>query len=208
MDGGVLGGRDVTALKLVRAGALVEVKEPLLTYPVVDVNGDEVAVISDFFAEMRARGNSTASLRSYGMDLLRWFRFLETIGVDWQRASRMEARDFVLWMRQARVPGRRAGRGINAITGKRGTRLGFAAATINHAETVVRCFYDYLGVIDGAGPVVNPFPTVAVEGADRWRTTARCENHRMNARACIASNSRNASLDRCPMTFSSSCSTG
>lgn len=163
MDGDVLGGRDVTALELVRTGALVEVKEPLLTYRIVGVNGDEVAVVSDFFTEMRARGNSAASLRSYGMDLLRWLRFLETIGVDWQRASRVEARDFVLWMRQARVPGRRAGRGVNAITGKRGTGLGFAATTINHAETVVRCFYDYLGSF-GAGPVVNPFPTVAVEG--------------------------------------------
>jgi hypothetical protein len=35
-----------------------------------------------------------ATLRSYGMDLLRWFRFLWAVGVWWDRATRLEARDF------------------------------------------------------------------------------------------------------------------
>jgi site-specific recombinase XerD len=163
MDGGVLGSRDVTKLKVDRLGALVEVNDPAPSFRVLDVGGCEVEAVSDFFAEMRARGNSTASVRSYGMDLLRWLRFLWAVGVDCDRATRAEARDFVLWMRQERLPGRRVDRGVNAITGKRGLGLGFASATINHAESVVRCFYDYLGSI-GAGPVTNPFPVVAVEG--------------------------------------------
>jgi integrase len=167
MDGILLGGRDVTGLELTRAGGLIEEPGSVPGVRLVDGGGREVDVVSDFFAEMRARGNSMASLRSYGMDLLRWFRFLWTVDVAWERATRTEARDFVLWMQHARKPGRRSDRVVvNPITGKPGTGAGYAPATVNHAETVVRCFYDYLGGI-GAGPVVNPFPIVALDGGRR-----------------------------------------
>jgi hypothetical protein len=32
------------------------------------------------------------------MDLLRWFRFLWSIEVGWDRATRVEARDFCRWL--------------------------------------------------------------------------------------------------------------
>ncbi|RKF19148.1 tyrosine-type recombinase/integrase [Micromonospora globbae] len=167
MSGMVLGGRDVAGLKLARIGRLLEDVGPAAGIRLIDGDGCEVGVVSDFLSEMRARGNSIASLRSYGMDLLRWFRFLWTVDVAWDRTTRVEARDFVLWMQRARKPGRGDDRVVvNPITGKRGTGAGYAPATINHAETVVRCFYDYVGSV-GAGPVVNPFPIVSVEGGRR-----------------------------------------
>lgn len=50
-----------------------------------------------FLRELQAMGRSAATLRSYGMDLLRWWRFLDAVGVSWDRASRVEARDFSCW---------------------------------------------------------------------------------------------------------------
>jgi hypothetical protein len=38
------------------------------------------------------------TLRSYAVDLLRWWRFLDAVGVGWDRASRAEARDFSCWI--------------------------------------------------------------------------------------------------------------
>lgn len=45
-----------------------------------------------FFQELLAAGKAAATVRSYGMDLLRWWRFLQAVGVSWERAARMEAR--------------------------------------------------------------------------------------------------------------------
>ena len=44
-------------------------------------------------------GPSAATQRSYGMDLLRWFRFRWAIEVSWDQATRVEARDFCRWLR-------------------------------------------------------------------------------------------------------------
>ncbi|MFD7514108.1 hypothetical protein ACFV85_04790 [Streptomyces niveus] len=38
---------------------------------------------------------------------MRWQRFLWAIDHRWERASRTEVRDFVLWLWQARKPARR-----------------------------------------------------------------------------------------------------
>ena len=51
-----------------------------------------------FLRDLQAMGRSAATLRSYGMDLLRWWRFLDAVGVGWDRASRLEARDFSCWI--------------------------------------------------------------------------------------------------------------
>ena len=51
-----------------------------------------------FFAELAACGRPATTQRSYGMDLLRWFRFLWALGVDWDQATRVEARDFCRWL--------------------------------------------------------------------------------------------------------------
>ena len=57
-----------------------------------------------FFAELAACGRPATTQRSYGMDLLRWFRFLWAVGVGWDQATRAEARDFCRWLQVAGKP--------------------------------------------------------------------------------------------------------
>lgn len=133
--------RDLTGLVLPSIGAIVQV-EGLPGTALLDATGAPVAEVGDFFSSMLASGASVSSLRSYGLALLRWWRFLAAIDVPWQRACRAEARDFVLWMRMV-GPANRAG--------------GYAPATINHALAVVKMFYADRAAA-GQGPVVNPVP--------------------------------------------------
>jgi hypothetical protein len=65
--------------------------------------------------ELTAGDFNQLSVRSYGLTLLGWLRFLDAADVAWGRAGRAEARDFVLWMREES-----AGRshGLGALFGK------------------------------------------------------------------------------------------
>jgi integrase len=138
--------------------------------------------VAAYFAELTACGRPATTQRSYGMDLLRWFRFLWAVGVAWDQATGVEARDFCRWLQIAHKPVRphwrrpdgdvaavarsRTGPGVNAVTGKavRGSR--HAAATVAHCETVLRGFYDF-HLEAGSGPMVNPFPLARYRGAGR-----------------------------------------
>ena len=135
--------RDVTGLVVPRVGSVASIESAPGTV-LLDAAGEAVEEVSDFFATMLASGASFSSLRSYGMALLRWWRFLSAVDVTWQRAGRIEARDFVLWMR---------------LVGPANRQGGYAPATINHALAVVKMFYvDRMN--SGDGPVVNPVPDV------------------------------------------------
>ena len=57
-----------------------------------------------YFGHLQAAGRAELTVRSYGMDLLRWFRFLWAAGVAWDRATRSEARDFCRWLQLAGKP--------------------------------------------------------------------------------------------------------
>lgn len=133
--------RDVSGLVLPNIGAVAQV-EGVPGTALLDASGQLVVEVSDFFASMLASGASVSSLRSYGLALLRWWRFLAAVEVPWQRASRVEARDFVLWMR---------------MVGPADRADGYAPATINHALAVVKMFYADRALA-GQGPVVNPIP--------------------------------------------------
>ena len=103
-------------------------------YRLVDGDGAVVAPVAAFFAELAACGRPATTQRSYGMDLLRWFRFLWALGVGWDQATRVEARDFCRWLQVAVKPARphwrhpdgdASGPGrepaaprVNAVTGK------------------------------------------------------------------------------------------
>ncbi|MFC4608730.1 hypothetical protein ACFO9E_12995 [Streptomyces maoxianensis] len=105
------------------------------------------------------------------MDLLRWFRFLWAVEVPWDRASRIEARDFSRWLQVAGQPTRphwrRPGEaGRWAAGGKP-----YAPSVRAHSETVLRSFYNFHRDI-GTGPVLNPFPL------DRSRRGRRAHAHR------------------------------
>jgi site-specific recombinase XerD len=133
--------RDVTGLVVPTVGTVVHIEAAPGTV-LLDATGEPVEEVSEFFATMLACGASVSSLRSYGMALLRWWRFLAAVDVPWQRASRVEARDFVLWMR---------------LVGPAGRSGGYAPATINHALAVVKMFYADR-IRSGDGPLLNPFP--------------------------------------------------
>ncbi|MFE5811019.1 site-specific integrase [Streptomyces sp. NPDC056491] len=167
--------RDLISFLLPQTGALVEVANPAQPYVLLDACGVVVEPVSAFFAELQACSRPPSTIRSYGMDLLRWWRFLDAVGVEWHRATRLEARDFARWMAIAPKPVRphwrsraagataRAGVGSsagvpNTVTGRAGPGPMFAATTRAHCETVLRSFYDF-HLEAGTGPIINPFPT-------------------------------------------------
>ena len=73
-------------------------------YRLVDAAGSVVASVAAYFAELTACGRPATTQRSYGMDLLRWFRFLWALGVAWDQATGVEARDFCRWLQIADKP--------------------------------------------------------------------------------------------------------
>jgi integrase len=161
----VLGGeRDLALLVVPRVGAVVAVDDVWEPVRLLDSGGVPVGAVRAFLQDLQAAGRSGATQRSYAMDLLRWFRFCWAIGVAWDHATRVEARDFCRWLslrdKPSRVSGA-AGRGVrgrpNAVTGRPGPGDRYATATRAHSETVLRVFYEFHRDA-GTGPMVNPFP--------------------------------------------------
>jgi site-specific recombinase XerC len=141
-----VGLREVGALVVAPVGELREAPTAV-GWVLVDGRGEEVVAVSDFFASLLAGGARAGSVRSYGLAILRWWRFLAAVGVDWRRASRVETRDFVLWMR---CPSKRSPGGTSAAAA-------YAPNTINHNLAVLRSFYTER-LSAGEGPVINPVP--------------------------------------------------
>lgn len=175
--------RDLSQLVLSQAGALEATGDLFLPYRLVDAEGASVRAVAVYFAEVAGCGRPAATLRSYGMDLLRWFRFLWTIEVGWGQVTQVEARDFCRWLQIAVKPvrghwrypdggapgtaGAQSAAGTpNAVTGKPSVGRGYAPATAAHCESVLRAFYDF-HLEMGTGPMVNPFPLA--RGARRGR---------------------------------------
>ncbi|WP_251039366.1 tyrosine-type recombinase/integrase [Arthrobacter sp. ISL-72] len=131
----------------------------LLPYAVVDEAEREIEVFSLFLGDLVLTDMSPLTVRSYGNDLLRWWRVLQLIGVPWDKADRLEVEVLVGWMRSAVNPQRRQNgtRLMNPRTGKRPLAEGYAPATINHALAVLASFYAFHARF-GRGPVMNPVP--------------------------------------------------
>lgn len=131
-------------------------------YQVLDPGGVAVEAVAAFFRDLQAAGRSAATLRSYGMDLLRWFRFLWAARVAWDRATRAEARDFCRWLQVAGKPDRphwrRQGESpTRSRAAPTSASNAYAASVRAHSETVLRSFYDFHRDA-GSGPILNPFP--------------------------------------------------
>src|SRR5580704_9891109 len=58
------------------AGWPVATGERQEPFRLVDGRGLVVAVAAEFFCDLQAAGRPDSTIRSYGLDLLRWFRFL------------------------------------------------------------------------------------------------------------------------------------
>ena len=173
MDNGTEATRDLASVVVAQVGGLVATGDPWVPYRLVDGDGAVVEAVSAWLGELQAAGRSAATARSYGMDLLRWFRFLWTVGVAWDRASRAEARDFCRWLLVAAKPTRvhwrhrdRPGSEPAAST----TTTAYSASVRAHSETVLRGFYEFHREA-GTGPILNPFPL------DRSRSGGRAHAH-------------------------------
>lgn len=164
MTGEAAGPRDVSALKLPTLGCVE--RDEAGVWMMTGADGEPVTAVQWFLADVAATDAADSTLRSYAYDLLRWFRFLGAIDVEWQRATRRDVRDFVRWFREApnaqRARGNRpysppAAGTLNQQTGKAYLTTGYAPRTINHALSVVSAFYTY-AVEAGLGPIRNPVP--------------------------------------------------
>jgi site-specific recombinase XerD len=163
-------GRDMAELSVPVVGSLVQTNDPWLPFQLVDPIGGVVEGVSAFFRDLQAAGRSEATIRSYGMDLLRWFRFLWAVEVSWQRATRVEARDFSRWMLVAGKPRRPHWRRPTVVPKTLRRKESYSPSVRAHSETVLRSFYNF-HLDAGTGPVVNPFPL------DRSRRGRRAHAH-------------------------------
>ncbi|MDX3591384.1 site-specific integrase [Streptomyces sp. ID03-2B] len=163
-------------------GRLLETGDPWEPYRLLDGSEQRVEPVAEYFKELLASHSPAATLRSYGNDLLRWWRFLWALGLEWDQVTQQDARDFSLWMQVAdkpvRVhwrhrgqaaagptprprakPGKPAPGTPNPITGKPTVGTKYALNTQAHSETVLRTFYDF-HLEDGRDNslLINPFP--------------------------------------------------
>ena len=139
---------DMAGWRSRRSGGLRETGNPWMPFELVDGDGGVVAPVAAYLKDVQACGRSEATLRSYGMDLLRWFRFCWASGLEWDQVTRSEAADFCRWL---------------MVAGKPGSGGGYAPATAAHCETVLRHFYGF-HLEAGTGPMVNPFPLARGRG--------------------------------------------
>ncbi len=156
-----------------QSGSLEATGDLFEQYQLVDADGVVVAPAGVYFRDLAAGGRAAATQRSYGMALLRWWRFIRAVEIGWDQATRAEARDFLCWVQLGDKPERPhwryPGGGApgttaamapgtpNPVTGKRSPGRGYATATVVHCESVLRAFYDF-HLEAGTGPMVNPFP--------------------------------------------------
>jgi site-specific recombinase XerD len=159
--------RVLSELVVPLSGLLEATGDPFEPYRLVDGSGKSVGPAAAFFAELVACGRPATTLRSYGMDLLRWFRFLSALGLEWDQATQVEARDFCRWLQVTPKPVRPHWRYPDGSgPGKAPDGGRYAAVTVAHCESVLRGFYDF-HLEAGTGPMLNPFPLTRARGGAR-----------------------------------------
>lgn len=155
--------RSIETIAVARWGR-VGSSEGVVPWLVFDDDGVAVEPVLRFLTDFVAQGNRPWSVRSYAYDLLRWWRWLRAVDVEWDRATTAESRDLVLWMLHATKPrdvprtrsAATAGT-VNPVTRKRYLDDRYTPRTIRHSNAVVRAFYEYW-IERGEGPLVNPMP--------------------------------------------------
>jgi site-specific recombinase XerD len=174
--------RDLASLVVLADGRLEATGDPWEPYRLLSPDGGVVGPVAVYLSDLQAAGRSEGTQRSYGMDLLRWFRFLRVIGVAWDEATRVEARDFCRWIQITDKPSRASSMSAdkcaavvvgttNPVTGKpAASARTYASSTSRHSESVLRGFYEF-HLEAGSGPMVNPFPLA------RGRSTNRVNAH-------------------------------
>jgi integrase len=144
------GERDLRSVLVAPWGTVTTTEDLFEPVRLLDGHGVVDEAVRSFVLNLVACDYSPATCRSYVLSLLRWLRFLTAVDVAWNRAERRDVRDFVLWMKGADNPQRHHRRAdatapgtVNTVTGKRTLSEGYAPATINHALSAIRMFYEY-----------------------------------------------------------------
>jgi hypothetical protein len=128
--------RDLSRLVVPLLGSLEATGDLFEPFRLVDAGGVVVVPAAEFFRELAACGRPAVTHRSYGMDLLRWWRFLWATGIGWDQAISAEARDFCCWIGLADKPVRPHWRYPGG--GDRETRAMAAPGTLNHVSPAMR----------------------------------------------------------------------
>ncbi|WP_338857893.1 site-specific integrase (plasmid) [Gordonia hongkongensis] len=66
---------------------------------VVAINGVEVAPVTDYLMSLTLSDMSPLTVRSYAHDLLRWWRVLTVVEVEWDCATTSDVELLVGWLR-------------------------------------------------------------------------------------------------------------
>ena len=74
--------RDLTNLAVPQIGRLEETGKAEEPYRLIDPEDVVVEEAAEWFAELQACSKPATTIRSYGLDLLRWWRFLWALEVD------------------------------------------------------------------------------------------------------------------------------
>jgi hypothetical protein len=82
-----------------RVGEVLADEEGAIPFVVVDEAGRPVECFSSFLRELVIGDASPLTCKSYGHDLLRWWRLLRHLEVAWDRATRSEVEVLVGWLR-------------------------------------------------------------------------------------------------------------
>lgn len=113
--------RDLARLVVPVVGGLVATGNRYEPYRLLDADGTTVESVTVYFQDLLAAGRAESTVRSYGTDLLRWWRFLHAVDVGWNGASRREARDFSCWVQLTSK--RRRAAPVSGGVGRRGRRI-------------------------------------------------------------------------------------
>ncbi len=190
--------RNIGSIRLPQWGR-VEQGSGIVPWLVYDDADEVVDPIRRYLADCVARDHSPASVRSYAYGLLRWWRWLRVLEVDWDKATPpAEGRDLVLWLTQAPKP-RRAPRTkskktagtVNTRTRKRYLDDRYATRTIRHSNAVVRAFYES-GTKQGKARYSTRFRWIGAARGRRYTLRTVAHHTRPGAsgttRSCPSSN--------------------
>jgi hypothetical protein len=83
--------RDIRSIRLPTWGRVAPA-EGTVPWLVVDDDGVPVEPIRRYLADFVARETSLGSVRSYAYALLRWWRWLRAVGLEWERRRRPSPR--------------------------------------------------------------------------------------------------------------------
>lgn len=130
----------------------------------LDGNGTEVVSATAYLRELALSDVADGSLRAYAYGLLRWFRVLWHLNVEWDAAARTDVevlvgslRNGVNYQRERRNVDASPAGVVNIKTGKRSLAKGYAPTGINHTLSVVSGFYSFHAE-HSRGPLVSPVP--------------------------------------------------